>query len=55
MFIIKYPYCKEEIGIICGEELVNLVQKGETECKCDYCRRIFMIYQGKEKYKSKPI
>lgn len=50
MFIFKCPYCEEENTTLFGEELGKLIKHGKSECKCDYCRKVFMIYQGKEKY-----
>lgn len=53
MIIVECPYCNEEINILFGEEIINLINKGISECKCDYCRQVFEIYQGKEKYETR--
>lgn len=53
MFGYQCPYCREENHILFGEEIENLIRKGETDCKCDYCRRTVIIYQGKTKYEVK--
>lgn len=55
MFIFECPYCNEENAILFGEEIGNLIKKGETDCKCDYYRRIFEIYQGKTQYEVKAL
>ena len=49
MIIVNCPYCSEEINILFGEEMTNLIRKGYSDCKCDYCKRIFEIKNGKEK------
>lgn len=51
MLIVDCPYCKEEINILFGEEIKNLLIKNASDCKCDYCNRVFEIYQGKDRYK----
>jgi hypothetical protein len=48
--IFDCPYCQEENNILFGEEIKDLIRHGKTECKCDYCRKIFRIIQGKEMY-----
>jgi hypothetical protein len=53
MIIVNCPYCNEEANILFGEEIKNLITKGISDCKCDYCRQVFEIYQGKEKYETK--
>lgn len=53
MLFVDCPYCGGEICILFGEEINNLLRKGISDCKCDYCNRIFEIYQGKEKYETR--
>jgi len=53
MILVDCPYCGEEINILFGEEIGNLITKGVSDCKCDYCRKVFEIYQGKEKYETR--
>ena len=50
MIFVECPYCNEDINITFGEEIKNLINKGVSDCKCDYCKKIFEIYLGKEKY-----
>ena len=53
MLIVNCPYCGEEIIILFGEEIDNLLRKGVSNCRCDYCRRVFEIYQGLEQYETR--
>lgn len=53
MIYIECPYCGEDINILFGEEINNLIRKGVSDCKCDYCKKTFEIYQGKEKYETR--
>ena len=53
MLIVDCPYCEEEINILFGEEIGNLLTKGVSDCKCDYCNHIFEIYQGPDKYETR--
>lgn len=53
MICVECPYCGEEINILFGEEINNLIRKGVSDCKCDYCRRVFEIYQGIEQYETR--
>lgn len=50
MIIVECPYCGEEIDILFGEEIGNLIRNGVSDCTCDYCKRTFEIYQGPEQY-----
>ena len=52
MIYVECPYCGEDINILFGEEISNLIRKGKSDCKCDYCKKTFEIYQGKEKYET---
>ena len=49
MIIVTCPYCGEEINILFGEEMTNLIRSGYSDCKCDYCNRVFGLRNGKEK------
>lgn len=53
MLKVQCPYCIEDIEIIAGEEIINLLRSGVSDCKCDYCRQVFEIYQGKDKYETR--
>ena len=53
MILVEHPYCDEEINILFWEEIKNLINKGFSDCKCDYCRQVFEIYQEKERYETK--
>ena len=37
MIFVDCPYCGEEINIWFGEEIGNLLTRGVSDCKCDYC------------------
>ena len=43
MIKVICPHCKEEIEIIAGEEIYNLNRLGKTLCKCNYCKKTFLI------------
>ena len=53
MIFVECPYCKEDINILFGEEISNLMKHGVSDCKCDYCKKVFKIYQGPEKYETR--
>lgn len=53
MLIVNCPYCKENKNILFGEEIKILIRKGVSDCTCDYCKRVFEIYQSKEKYETR--
>lgn len=55
MITVDCPYCDEEINILFGEEIDNLLRRGRSDCICDYCRRVFEIYYGKEKIETRSI
>ena len=39
MIFVECPYCNEDINITFGEEIKNLINKGVSDCKCDYCKK----------------
>lgn len=53
MLIVNCPYCGEEITILFGEEIGNLLREGVSNCTCDSCRQVFEIYQGLEQYETR--
>ena len=53
MLIVNCPYCQEEINILFGEEIGNLLRKGISDCTCNSCKRVFEIYQGSEQYETR--
>lgn len=55
MIFIKCPYCNEDINILFGEEMNNLIKNGISDCKCDYCLQTFQIFLGKEKIETREI
>ena len=53
MLSVECPYCGEPIEILFGEEICNLLKNGNSDCKCDYCRRVFEIFQGNGVYETR--
>ena len=52
MIKIICPYCKEEIEIIAGEEIYNLNRLGKSLCKCDYCKKTFLVFYDDDDIKN---
>ena len=53
MIYVDCPYCGRDVNILFGEEIRNLIRKGISDCQCDYCNKIFDIYQGNMQYETR--
>ena len=53
MMYVDCPYCGKEVDILFGKEITNLITRGISDCRCDYCEQIFEIYQGKIQYETR--
>ena len=55
MIIVECPYCGETNNILLGDKIENLIRECYAYCECDYCKKVFEVYQGKEKYEVREV